>query len=412
MRHADPEELRRLVDEPAAVPDERRAHVASCDACLDALAAVRAPVSGTRGAGPAIRASAAGSPTVTSDATRPPAAGSPTVASDATQPPAAGFPTPTAPATAAHPSDAGPVIRTPDAAASRPIGPATSTAARPHRTARRRPAALLRRPAFAVVAVAGVLAGAGTAAANGWVPMFRTEQVAPLSVTPEDLVALPDLSAYGDLEVTEPDVRDATDASAAADRTGLAVPTVTDLPRGVQGEPDHRTVGEVRATFTFSADHAARATRAATDDDVTLPPPPPGLDGSRVELVAGPGWAQVWADDGTPTLVVARAVAPTASSDGVALEVARDYLLSLPGLPDDVAAQLRTFAADGSTLPIPVPADEVVTSATDVDGAPATLLESRDRTVAAVVWVDDGVVTVVGGPLDADEVLAVARDLG
>jgi hypothetical protein len=32
--------------------------------------------------------------------------------------------------------------------------------------------------------------------------------------------------------------------------------------------------------------------------------------------------------------------------------------------------------------------------------------------MAAVVWVDDGVVTVVAGALDADELLQVARDLG
>ena len=42
---------------------------------------------------------------------------------------------------------------------------------------------------------------------------------------------------------------------------------------------------------------------------------------------------------------------------------------------------------------------------------PATVLVTRDRTVAAVVWVDDGVVTAVAGSLDDDEVLSVAREL-
>ena len=42
---------------------------------------------------------------------------------------------------------------------------------------------------------------------------------------------------------------------------------------------------------------------------------------------------------------------------------------------------------------------------------PATVLATRDRSMAAVVWVDDGVVTVVGWSLDADEVLSVARGL-
>jgi len=76
-----------------------------------------------------------------------------------------------------------------------------------------------------------------------------------------------------------------------------------------------------------------------------------------------------------------------------------------------VAAQLRTYTADGSTLPLPVPADLVETSATEVGGLPATLLESRDQALAAVVWVDDGVVTLVGGALGADEVLDVAGNL-
>jgi hypothetical protein len=128
--------------------------------------------------------------------------------------------------------------------------------------------------------------------------------------------------------------------------------------------------------------------------------------------VAGPGVAEVWSQStGVPTLVVGRAVAPTAFSSGAPFETVRDYLLSLPGLPPDLAAQLRTFTADGSTLPLLVPADRVTTSSADVGGRPATVLTSRDQTMAAVVWVDNGVVTAVAGALSADEVLAVARDL-
>jgi hypothetical protein len=129
-------------------------------------------------------------------------------------------------------------------------------------------------------------------------------------------------------------------------------------------------------------------------------------------MVAGPGVAQVWTSSaGAPGLVVGRAVAPSAFSSGARFETVRDYLLSLPGLPENVAAQLRTFTADGATLPLPVPADEVTTTSAKVNGAPATVLETRDRTLAAVVWVDNGKVTVVAGSLDQAEVLSVARDL-
>jgi hypothetical protein len=131
-----------------------------------------------------------------------------------------------------------------------------------------------------------------------------------------------------------------------------------------------------------------------------------------VRLVAGPAVAAVWSQStGTPSLVVARAVAPTAFSSGAPFEAVRDYLLSVPGLPEDLAAQLRTFDAGGSTLPLPVPEHAVETSSAEVNGAPATVLVTRDRTMAAVVWVDGGVATAVGGTLDTDEVLSIARSL-
>jgi hypothetical protein len=108
---------------------------------------------------------------------------------------------------------------------------------------------------------------------------------------------------------------------------------------------------------------------------------------------------------------VGRAAAPRAFSSGASFDMVRDYLLSLPGVPEDVAGQLRAFNADGSTLPLPVPSRRFTSSPEQVNGVPATLLAARDRTMAAVVSVDAGVVTVVAGSLDADEVLTVAREL-
>ena len=363
MRHPTEGVLRRLLDEPAGVASSDREHVAGCPQCLGGLAEMREDAAVVDAA----LATEGADVDVTAAWRRLSTA---------------------APAT----------------------GPARAAAraAAPARAGRSR--AVLRRPVVAALAVALVLTGAGTAAAGGWLQIFRTEQIAPLSLSTADLVALPDLSAYGDVAVTrEADVHPVADAADAAAETGLDVPRVAALPRGVSGEPVYQVGGKVSATFTFSADRAARA---AAETGKTLPTPPAGLDGSHVRLVAGPGSAQVWSSSaGAPALVVGRAVAPTAFSSGVPFATVRDYLLSLPGLPADVAAQLRTFTGDGSTLPLPVPADQVTTSSAQVDGRSATVLTSRDRTMAAVVWVDDGVVTAVAGSLDADEVLSVARDL-
>ncbi|HEU0102419.1 MAG TPA: hypothetical protein VFR07_08890 [Mycobacteriales bacterium] len=364
MRHPTEGVLRRLLDEPVGVADADRRHVADCPQCLGGLAAMR------------------------EDAALVDAALTP-----------AGGPEVDVAAAWRRLSTAAP------AASERAAGPARVAVPRTGRVR-----AVLRRPAAAALAVALVLTGASTAAANDWLQLFRTEQVAPVSFSTADLLALPDLTAYGDVEVaTDSEVHQVADAAAAAAESGLDVPEVRTLPRGVSGEPVYQVGGEVRATFTFSAERAARA---AAETGTALPPVPPGLSGSQVRLVAGPGVAGIWSQSsGVPALVVGRAVAPTAFSSGVAFETVRDYLLSLPGLPQDLAAQLRTFTADGSTLPLPVPADQVTTSTAQVNGKPATVLATPARTLAAVVWVDEGVLTVVAGSLDTDEVLSVARAL-
>jgi hypothetical protein len=359
MRHPTDGVLRRLVAEPAGVAETDRRHVAGCPRCLAALAATRED------------AALVGSALTADAGVDLPAAWSRLSASAA--------------------APASPV---------RAMAPAR----------RSRLGDLVRRPATAALAVGVVLAGAGTAAANDWLPIFRTEEVAAVGLAGADLVALPDLEAYGTVELTGDDgLRSVPDAAAAEAASGLDVPEVDALPAGVTGEPVHQVGGEVTAIFTFSAERAARAAAEAGE---TLPAPPPGLDGSQVRLVAGPGVAQVWSTStGAPGLVIGRAVAPTAFSSGIPFETVRDYLLSLPGLPEDVASQLRAFTADGSTLPLPVPSDYVTTTTEDVDGERATVLATRDRTLAAVVWVSDGEVTVVAGPLDTDEVLTVARGL-
>jgi hypothetical protein len=355
MRHPTDGVLRRLIDEPAGVTDADRAHVAACPTCQRALDGVRAD------------AHLVGSAL--------------------------------APATAGIDTDAAWARL----ATTKAFGRRQASPSRGWRTA-------VRRPAVAALSAVVLLTGAGVAAANDWLPIFRTEQITPVEVASSELIQLPDLSAYGDLEVTgDGDTHPVADIAAAEESTGLDVPSVTTLPEGVTGEPTYQVAGAIGATFTFSADKAARAAAAAGDE---LPPLPAGLDGSGLRLEAGPGVAAVWSQPtGLPTLVVARVVAPTVYSDGVPFDTVRDYLLSLPGLPAGLAAQLRDLSADAATLPLPVPAELVTSSSADVDGAPATVLTSRDGLMAGVVWVEDGVMTGVAGTLSADEVLSVARGL-
>jgi hypothetical protein len=358
MRHPTDGTLRRLVDEPAGVPDPDRQHVAGCPVCLTGLAEARETAAAT---------AAALDTTVVPDVDR------------AWQRLSAGT---------AH--------------APAPLR-STAPASRWRRA--------VRSPAIAAVGVVLVLGGAGAAAAGDWLQVFHTDSIEAVQVSTSDLVALPDVSAYGDLQVVaEPQVHEVADAAAASAETGLDAPQVEDLPANVTGDPSWSVGGQLVADFTFSADRAAQAAAAAGEP---LPPVPAGLDGSVFRLSAGPGLAATWSEDrGVPALVVARLTAPTASSSsGVPFATARDYLLSVPGIPDQLADQLRAFPNGDSTLPLPVPAELVTTSTADVDGHEATVLASRDGSMTGVVWVSDGVVTAVGGLLSEDEVLTVARAL-
>src|SRR4051794_30432726 len=254
MRHPTDGALRRLVDEPAGVADADREHVADCPVCLAGLVAARDD------AAAAERASAV------------------EVAGDG------------------------------DAAWQR-LSRALAADERPAPVRRRRRFGL-RSPVIAAVGVAALLAGAGAAAAADWLQIFRPERVAPISVTRDDLVELPELQAYGEVASTErADVHDVADAGAAEQATGIPAPRGGGLPRGVTRQPAYQGGGRESAVFTFSAEKAARTEAAAGR---TLPAPPPGLDGARFRLSTGPRLTAVWAESrGVPALVVSRAVAPT-----------------------------------------------------------------------------------------------------
>ncbi|HET6533970.1 MAG TPA: hypothetical protein VFH03_25600 [Actinoplanes sp.] len=358
MRHPTDGTLRRLLDEPAGVADTDREHIASCPTCRSALAAARED---------AALVGAALNVQVTADVE-------------------AGWRRLSGAATVDEP---------------RRTAAATSVP---------RWRAALRSPVIAVVGVVALLTGASAAAAADWLQIFRAEQIAPVTAPEADLVQIPELSAFGDLKIIEEiDVRRVAGVAAAEKASGLSVPRVRDLPRGVIGEPTYFVGDRASAVFTFSAEKTAQTVAAAGQP---AQPPPPGLDGSQFRLTAGPGIAAVWSEGRpVPAMVVARAVAPTAYSTGVPFATARDYLLSLGVVPGNVAAQLRSFSGDGTTLPLFMAAEEMTSSTADVNGVSATVLASKDGVMAAVVWVDDGVVTGVAGSLSADEVLAVARGL-
>jgi hypothetical protein len=107
--------------------------------------------------------------------------------------------------------------------------------------------------------------------------------------------------------------------------------------------------------------------------------------------------------------VIAQTRVPTVDSTGATAAELEDYLLSQPGVPPDIAAQIRAIKDPSSTLPIPIPKGLATTEQVQVNGVQGLLIKAVLG--AGVVWQKNGVIYAVGGQLTPEQVLAIATSL-
>ena len=83
-----------------------------------------------------------------------------------------------------------------------------------------------------------------------------------------------------------------------------------------------------------------------------------------------------------------------------------------PGIPPQLAEEIRLVGDLRTTLPVPVPPGASVRSV-KVAGWPGILLADSSNAAAGVIWEDGrGMLHVVAGILDSQDVLNVADQLG
>ncbi len=270
----------------------------------------------------------------------------------------------------------------------------------------------------ATVATVGVVL-AGVAAAATLTTVFAPTKVAPFAINRGELHALADLAGLGDGSVrgsfTAPSgsrqlpfgtlswtsggkgqhVASLNDAEGA---TGLSLTFPRALPAGV-GSPRSFVVDRtVHATITWSAGAGS------------------ALDGSTLNVTLGPAiFVQYDGPSGSvgaPTLAIMTMERPIATSTGATTGQLEAFLLSQPGVPHDLAQEVRLLGDLTSTLPVPTPPGAVETP-TVVAGSPAVLLTDSSGVASGVIWEDQkGLVHTVAGLLDKEDVLSVANQLG
>ena len=344
MRHVDDGVLRRLADEPLAVPDKLAEHVAGCVRC----SARHAQIAKDGEWAARLLAAPALVPDTDVAWARFQRALNESLEEGADRRP-------------------GPVSRFP----------------RAHRFP---PVSL--RAGLAIGAVGTVVAG--TAAAASLTTIFAPTHVAAVSVSQGDLRAITSFMGLGEGPVlggfgapagsttmrfgtiTWSSAAIAQPASSLAQATaqaGFEVALPTRLPVGVGAAHRFIVQPRVSAKVTFNA--------TAT-----------GLAGSSVVIDAGPAvlveYGGVTGTD-LPALAVLSMPRPTAASTGTSVGQIEAFLLGQPGIPPQLAEEVRLLGALNTTLPVPVPPGASVSSV-KVGGWPGVLLADPSNAAAGVVW--------------------------
>ncbi|MCM8749429.1 hypothetical protein NET02_09745 [Thermomicrobiaceae bacterium CFH 74404] len=279
--------------------------------------------------------------------------------------------------------------------------------------------------AVAVLALVVTLTPFG-ALADEFVNRFRVQQFAAITVPMEAVAAMTaqtemlppeqreamhqELEQIAQFTTTfeEESMREVGSLDEAATLLGREPAAPGELPAAVSGASPRYFVGEA-GTASVTIDVArAREMLARLGVQFASLPDPAVAPTVTVTLNVPASAAQVY-ESGDQMLVVAEMGSPELIlPETIDPELLREDLLSLPGLPPELVAQIRAVRDWRETLIIPVPADASTRQVT-LHGASGLLIEAPEG--SAVLWQKDGVLHAVGGTMDGETVLSVAESV-
>ena len=282
----------------------------------------------------------------------------------------------------------------------------------------RRPGGLLgfsaRTAAIGGVVTAALIAAAGAATLTS---VFAPTHVAPVKVNAGDLGAVTQLMSignagnaggfptpdgqgslpFGDLHwASSGPARQVQTLSEAEALSGMTMSLPARLPAGVGLPVDFVVQPKISATVVFDQAAGKLAGASAT------------LEAGPVVFVAygsRPGSVEV------PTLAVIATPRPTGTARGATISQIENYLLSRPGIPPELAQEIRLLGDLSTVLPIPTPAG-MSSKQVHIAGHPGVVVGDSSGVASAAIWEDgSGVVHAVGGLIDQRSVLNVANQL-
>ncbi|HEY7066994.1 MAG TPA: hypothetical protein VII06_36350 [Chloroflexota bacterium] len=255
----------------------------------------------------------------------------------------------------------------------------------------------------------------GRTATAQFLAQFRSQRFAVVTIEPgRDRAPLAYLDHLGSVQGSFRARHGETVASLAeaSQRVGFRVqqPDPATLPAGLGPTPSVDVWPATEYRFTFDRRKAQAYFRASGHPEVDLPE---RFDGaSLVVAVPAAAFLEYTAPGNTQMLVLGQAHELEVGVEGdVTLDELREFLLSLPDLPPDTVRQLRAIEDWRTTLPIPVPVDQVAWQHVTIAGGPGLLLADNAGVGSGALWQRDDRVYGVAGTAQAAEIQRVADSL-
>ncbi len=279
--------------------------------------------------------------------------------------------------------------------------------------------------AAAVLIVILLLPGT-SALASQFLSLFSVQHFQPVQVTNQDATALSQYSAprIDDLgsvhfQANSFQMRNDLTQAQAAKSVNFSVVLPRQLPDGVANSPSFSVIEGGHGVFTFSSSklHAYLVKNGHGNAKI-----PANLDGATFDVTTTAGVLIKYGYHGGNPFLAVELPSPVIRATGSAsLEQLRDFMLSLPGLPASLVAQLKQINLNNGTIPLPVPAGIDAHSVT-VNGTSGVLLDSNKTTTvenikdfpsgSMVVWQTKGIIYALGGiTTNTTQLLAAANSI-
>jgi hypothetical protein len=277
--------------------------------------------------------------------------------------------------------------------------------------------------ALVLMLVLGTPQGRGAAAQ--FLAQFRGERFAAVSLSTNQIAnleeTLSELERLGTISGidTAPEPQAVASVAAASRFVGFPVlePDPATLPAGISATPAAvRVMPAHQVRFTFDLDRARAHYQSIGRNDVTLPD---RFDGASLVVNTPPAVLLEYRSGDAPVdtpfgfgLVVGQAGMVTAGAEGgVTLEELREFLLGLPGLSPETVRQLRAIDDWQTTLPVPIPVEQIDWERVTIAGSPGLLLNDNTGLGSAAIWQRDGRIFGIAGAMMARELQRVAESL-